>query len=52
MSVVKSKKKKVVVLGFPNPIRMRDKSYVLQKIYDKAKTKREKIFNKTSLKQI
>ena len=38
MSVVKSKKKKVVVLGFPNPFRMRDKSYVLQKIYDRAKT--------------
>ena len=38
MSAVKAKKKKVVVLGFPNPIRMRDKGYVLQKIYDRAKT--------------
>tara|TARA_R110000823_G_scaffold251239_1_gene374132 strand:+ start:449 stop:742 length:294 start_codon:yes stop_codon:yes gene_type:complete len=28
--------KKVTLLGFPSPIRMRDKSYVLHKLYDRA----------------
>jgi len=30
------KKKKVILLGFPNPVRMRDKSYVIGKLYERA----------------
>jgi len=30
------RKKKVILLGFPNPVRMRDKGYVLSKLYDRA----------------
>ena len=29
-------KKKVALLGFPNPIRMKDKGYVLSKLYERA----------------
>ena len=32
------KKKKVILLGFPNPIRMKNKRYVLEKLYDRAQT--------------
>tara|TARA_R110000824_G_scaffold272742_2_gene461253 strand:+ start:1661 stop:1954 length:294 start_codon:yes stop_codon:yes gene_type:complete len=32
------KNKKVILLGFPNPIRMKDKGYVLEKLYDRAQT--------------
>ncbi len=30
------KKKKVILLGFPSPVRMRDKSYVIRKLYERA----------------
>ena len=32
------KGKKVILLGFPNPIKMRNKEYVLEKLYEKAKS--------------
>ena len=33
-----NKKKKVILLGFPNPVKMKDKGYVLEKLYERAKT--------------
>ena len=30
-------KKKVILVGFPNPIRLKSKDYVLRKIYSRAK---------------
>jgi|TARA_R110002020_G_scaffold58750_5_gene160984 hypothetical protein len=30
------KDKKIILLGFPNPIRMRNKEYVLKKLYERA----------------
>tara|TARA_R100000234_G_C4859722_1_gene118636 strand:- start:212 stop:508 length:297 start_codon:yes stop_codon:yes gene_type:complete len=32
-----NKNKKVILVGFPNPIRMKDKGYVLEKLYERAK---------------
>ena len=32
------KNKKVILLGFPNPIRMKNKRYVLEKLYERAQT--------------
>jgi|TARA_R110000824_G_scaffold88230_5_gene217023 hypothetical protein len=32
------KKKKVILLGFPSPIRMRNKGYVIEKLYSRART--------------
>jgi hypothetical protein len=32
------KDKKVILLGFPNPVKMRNKEYVLEKLYEKAKS--------------
>ena len=30
--------KKVILVGFPNPIRMKNKEYVLEKLYSRAKS--------------
>tara|TARA_R100000742_G_C4278130_1_gene100630 strand:+ start:2054 stop:2347 length:294 start_codon:yes stop_codon:yes gene_type:complete len=32
------KNKKVILLGFPNPIRMKNKKYVLERLYDRAQS--------------
>lgn len=30
------KKKKVILVGFPNPIKMKSKKYILEKLYERA----------------
>ena len=32
-----SSKKKVILIGFPNPIKLKSKKYVIEKLYERAK---------------